>query len=146
MHLPRPPGSQTSELSAADGDRQNTQKELDAANAYYEKLRPTRGIFLEISWKNRIHSDPLWFFSGVFWKMSGGSMGFDWDKNEMGKMGFVVHSGLTGILLGPEFETLDPIRIPSDLLSLLGNIWQFCGNLNGILMRYELDFLGFMIG
>ena len=24
-------------------------------------------------------------------------MGFDWDKNEMGKMGFVVHSGLTGM-------------------------------------------------
>lgn len=32
--------SQAQELSAADGDLQNTQKELDAANAYYEKLRP----------------------------------------------------------------------------------------------------------
>ena len=37
MGFPR--GSQAQELSAADGDLQNTQKELDAANAYYEKLR-----------------------------------------------------------------------------------------------------------
>ena len=31
------------ELTASEGDLQGTQKELDAANAYFEKLKPVPG-------------------------------------------------------------------------------------------------------
>ena len=34
----------TEELSASEGDLQGTQKELDAATAYFEKLKPVPGF------------------------------------------------------------------------------------------------------
>ena len=88
-------GSQAQELSAADGDLQNTQKELDAANAYYEKLRLWRG-FLGI-WIGSIV-----VFRRVLWDLVGFNgilQGFE-AGILIGNMGFCAFGIDSGIQMG----------------------------------------------